>query len=216
MMLSKKKFWVAGFWILFVIIGRFLKLNLPVGEHSAMISCFSVALPLVVVLFPARVSLPLAGGLWAAISLFFPFTLTAGIPTILATLSWQLSGEREFKSWAYHMIVPVIAMALFIVSDYRASAYALYWVIPMAGLFFKPSLFVRALQSTFIAHAAGSVIWAYRMPLSTETWLSLMPVVAVERLLSALLAVTLLWSLNRLSVFCCERFALAKALERSA
>lgn len=48
------------------------------------------------------------------------------------------------------------------------------------------SLFLTALGSTFIAHAVGSVIWCYTVPMTPAMWLGLIPVVALERTLFAL------------------------------
>ncbi len=41
----------------------------------------------------------------------------------------------------------------------------------------------HALASTFIAHAVGSVIWLYTVPMVASAWLALIPIVACERLL---------------------------------
>jgi hypothetical protein len=38
------------------------------------------------------------------------------------------------------------------------------------------------LGSTFIAHAVGSTIWIYTVPMTAQMWLGLMPLVAIERL----------------------------------
>jgi hypothetical protein len=69
----------------------------------------------------------------------------------------------------------------------QAFVYSLYWLIPVA-LYFIPhrSLFLTGLGSTFIAHAVGSVIWCYTVPMTAGMWMALMPVVFCERLLFAL------------------------------
>ena len=42
-----------------------------------------------------------------------------------------------------------------------------------------------ALASTFIAHAVGSVIWLYTVPMTAAAWIALIPLVACERMLYA-------------------------------
>lgn len=67
-----------------------------------------------------------------------------------------------------------------------AWAYSLYWLIPVAlYMIRKESLFLTALGSTFTAHAVGSVIWIYANPMTPQTWLALIPVVFIERLVFA-------------------------------
>jgi hypothetical protein len=48
------------------------------------------------------------------------------------------------------------------------------------------SLFLQALGSTFIAHAVGSVIWLYTVPMTAAMWMGLMPIVLFERIAFAL------------------------------
>ncbi len=100
-----------------------------------------------------------------------------------------------------HVVFPLLAMALFVLSPNGQGAwsYSLYWLIPVGVAFMRPSLFGRALQSTFVAHAAGSVMWAYLTPLTSTMWLALIPVVAVERLLGSLLAVGVIGVLSSLA-----------------
>ena len=63
--------------------------------------------------------------------------------------------------------------------------YALFWLIPIAAYFRRDILFVRALGSTFTAHAVGGALWIWFIGLPAGVWISLIPVVAVERLLFA-------------------------------
>ena len=87
------------------------------------------------------------------------------------------------------IVVPAICMALFWVHPIGAQAwfYALYWLIPIGiALFLKKNLFFKSLGATFTAHAIGSTIWLYTIPMTTQQWMMLMPVVAYERLFFAL------------------------------
>jgi hypothetical protein len=51
-------------------------------------------------------------------------------------------------------------------------------------LYFVPqkNIFFTSLGSTFTAHAVGSVIWLYTIPMTAGMWLALIPIVALERL----------------------------------
>jgi hypothetical protein len=93
------------------------------------------------------------------------------------------------RSSAVRFFLPALCMALFIAHPVgnQAFAYSFFWFIPMA-LYFVPqrSFFWHALGSTFVAHAVGSVIWLYTVPMSASAWLGLIPVVAAERFVFAL------------------------------
>ena len=51
--------------------------------------------------------------------------------------------------------------------------------------FIQDTLYSRALTSSFVAHAVGSVIWLYCGTVPVEAWTALMPIVAIERVLIA-------------------------------
>jgi len=107
---------------------------------------------------------------------------TYGIPSFFAALYWST------PSFWTRFAVPVICMLLFYFHPVggEAFAYTLYWLIPMAFYVFRlDNLIFNALGSTFVQHAVGSVIWLYTVPMSAQAWLSLIPVVARERLLIA-------------------------------
>ena len=63
--------------------------------------------------------------------------------------------------------------------------YALFWLIPIAAYFKKDNLFIRSLGATFSAHAVGGALWVWAFGLPASVWISLIPVVAAERLLFA-------------------------------
>jgi hypothetical protein len=137
------------------------------------------------------------GGMFGAIAAFlirfFLHTLLFGtislsflalcLPGLCASLYWAT------RSRLIHVVLPVICMGLFAAHSVGSQAfvYSLYWLIPVI-IFYIPreSLFLRALGSTFIAHAVGSVIWVYAVPMIPVVWISLMPIVALERIFFAL------------------------------
>jgi len=85
-------------------------------------------------------------------------------------------------------IVPLICLFLFIAHPEGRAAwyYSLYWLIPIISVFLKKRFFFNALGSTFTAHAIGSVIFLYAFNLPATVWISLIPIVAVERFLFTL------------------------------
>jgi len=84
------------------------------------------------------------------------------------------------------LLIPVIAIIGFVIHPIGAGAwlYTSFWLIPIIAYFFKEkSLFLRSLGTTFTAHAVGSLLWLYTFGLTSEAWLSLIPIVAKERLM---------------------------------
>ena len=76
----------------------------------------------------------------------------------------------------------------------------MYWWIPVVlyGMN-KKSLWLEALGSTFVVHAVGSVIWIYTVETTATMWFSLLPIVAIERLLFTLGIVVLHKSISWIS-----------------
>ncbi len=107
------------------------------------------------------------------------------IPGLCASLYWST------QHYTIRLLLPIVCMGLFVIHPVGAQAfvYSLYWLIPVV-LFFIPqtqkSLFLQAFGSTFIAHAVGSVIWLYTVPMTAAMWMGLMPIVLFERIAFAL------------------------------
>ena len=75
-----------------------------------------------------------------------------------------------------------------------AAAYSLYWLIPIIIHVSKArGVFWQALACSFTVHAAGSIIWLYTASIPAGVWLSLIPIVALERILCASSMVLALW-----------------------
>ncbi len=100
------------------------------------------------------------------------------IPTLCAAYYWSS------KSKLISFLAPVLCIIAFLIHPIglQAAPYTLYWLIPLFLSFNKkPSYITHALISTFVAHAIGSVIWLYTKPMNASDWISLIPVVAIER-----------------------------------
>lgn len=116
----------------------------------------------------------------AGVGFFNP--LLYHIPTLIASGYW-FSSNRIIR-----LFVPILCMALFIGHPIGSQVffYSLYWLIPVAIHFLpKQIVFFEALGTTFVAHAIGSVLWLYIVPMPQEYWIGLVPIVIVERLLFA-------------------------------
>lgn len=109
---------------------------------------------------------------WVTIIRFFPMVLAA---IYFGTKSKKIT------------VVPILAMILFIAHPIGRQVwyYSLYWLIPIFASFRKDRLFLRSLGATFTAHSVGSVAFLYAFNLPAAVWLTLIPVVFLERMLFA-------------------------------
>ena len=169
-------------------LATLFKVSFIVGSSLAFFSGTSIAVPLLgsclsILGIGAAIGVPMMGT-WALGGISSLHYLAYHIPGLFAAASFRYPLHALI-----HLGIPLLCMVLFVVHPVGSYAfpYALYWLIPLA-LYLKQStsLFARALSATFIAHAVGSVIWLYTMPMTAAAWLALIPVVAVERLCFAL------------------------------
>lgn len=106
------------------------------------------------------------------------------------------------------LLAPLVAIIAFNLHPQGRAAwyFSLYWLIPFIGYFWRDRfLLARALGTTFTAHAVGSVLWLYVFNLPTAVWQSLIPVVAMERLLFAMGMVAVYLVLNNILNWLMER-----------
>jgi hypothetical protein len=162
-----------------------LKMSYMVGSKSAFFSASNIALPMTGILgggtiLTSSITLLRALAKWFVFGIN-PFSfLVFHIPGIVGVYYWR-STTQFIK-----LGLPLSAMLLFILHTPSAWLYTLYWLIPVSlNLLHRNSIFEKALATTFVAHAVGSVIWVYTIPMNTELWYLLIPVVAVERLIWA-------------------------------
>ncbi|MEK9182917.1 MAG: hypothetical protein AAB849_00195 [Patescibacteria group bacterium] len=109
-------------------------------------------------------------------------TIIRFFPTLFAALYFAKKGKLN-------LIIPILAIAAFIIHPIGRTVwyFTLYWTIPIVAYFFRDRfLLARALGSTFTAHAVGGSLWIWTFSLPAPVWISLIPVVAMERLLFAL------------------------------
>lgn len=173
---------VVGVGIMLKAISLY-KISFILGSQTAFFNGSSVAIPLVgffagpigsVLLFLVRL------GNWHLFTSGSLHLLSFVVPGFCASLYWTT------KSSLIRWWLPLICMGAFIAHPvgHDAFVYTFYWFIPLTLFFYKrDTLWTQALGSTFVAHAVGSVIWLYTVPTTAAMWITLLPIVAVERLL---------------------------------
>jgi hypothetical protein len=164
-----------------------IKMSFVVGSHMIWFSGANAIVPLSgafggvlgsAIVFLMRQLLHLL--FFKTISLSF---LAFCIPGFCASLYWAN------RHYSIRVLLPLACMVLFMMHPLGAQVfvYSLYWLIPVALYFINArSLFLQALGSTFVAHAVGSVIWLYTVPMTVNKFMVLMPLVLVERIAFAL------------------------------
>lgn len=151
---------------LFSLTGATIPLSGLLGGFSGAGSIFICGLLLRV----------LKGGFFSA------HTLAFHVPGFAASVYWTT------ESIVFRVGLPLACIVSFILhpDGIVVAPYALFWLIPI-GLFFvkQKNIFLHALSSTFIAHAVGSVIWIYTVPMPPSLWYSAMLLVPFERIVLA-------------------------------
>ena len=88
----------------------------------------------------------------------------------------------------FNLIIPALTIIAFVIHPIGKTVwyFALFWTIPIIAYFFRDRfLLARALGATFTAHAVGGALWIWFFALPAPVWISLIPVVALERALFA-------------------------------
>ncbi len=174
---------------LFTGLAKYATITFLVGSKAMLLSASSIISPMLGILGGKRFSL-----LYFISQFFLNFLkitllgykfilLGYQIPQFFASFYW-LSSSRLARS-----IVPIISIILFIAhpTGYLAWKYATLWLIPILISFFAfDKIFFKALGATFTAHSVGSVLWIYSIPMSPESFISLIPIAIIERILFAL------------------------------
>lgn len=166
--------------LLMVFIAKLIPFSSIIGSQGSFFSA-STSIALVI----AKHS-----SFWILFFFILPMKSLSGAQVLLFLLNRV---PLFFASWFYRapnlfvsIWIPFICFCLFIAHPVGIDAwpYTLYWLIPVVIYFLNyQNLFFKALGAVFVAHAVGSVIWIYTHDMTSEVWLALIPVVAIERLL---------------------------------
>lgn len=128
-------------------------------------------------------------------------------PMIAATLYFGRKG-------ALNIIIPVCAIIVFNFHPVGRTVwyFSLFWTIPIACFFLRERfLFARALGATFSAHAVGGALWIHAFGMPASVWISLIPVVIMERFVFAVGIAAAYTIVNHLMFFL-NRFAAFHAI----
>ena len=197
---SNKTLVSLALWLVALLASCYIPLASLSGSFHQLLSGINFVLPVAGGLFGLGMVCSLVSSLWLFKTVFLTKALTFGIPSACAMLSWAANTQTyhatKVLNFTVNVLLPATCMAIFMLHPASSAAwpYALYWLIPIAiwaanhtNNHAKHSLLL-ALQSTFIAHAIGSTMWIFLVPMTTSQWLALIPIVAVERFGIALLA----------------------------
>ncbi len=108
-------------------------------------------------------------------------TLLRFLPIIFGVIAFKYKGR-------FTLLIPAVSAAFFIAHPIGREVwyFALLWTVPYITYFLRDKfLFARSLGATFTQHSVGGAafIWAFAIP--AEVWISLIPIVIVERFLLA-------------------------------
>lgn len=107
------------------------------------------------------------------------------LPMLFA--AWYFGTKKDKLS----LLIPAAAIILFVTHPIGKQAwlYSMFWTIPLIIKLLPKKYggraFLKSLGSTFTAHAIGSIVWLYLIPMTPEAWIALIPVVIYERLMFA-------------------------------
>jgi len=111
------------------------------------------------------------------------------LPVLFAAYFFAKYKDSSKYSNFLQASIPLLCILLFAIHPVGSQAwlFSLYWLIPPITILLLPrNLFFRSLSATFTQHAIGGVIWIYFVnPGTPESWLLLIPLVAIERLVFA-------------------------------
>lgn len=191
-----KNFLVLATFFFVALVASFIKLSPVLGSYKLLFSGINFLMPILGA-FIKPLFLPFTFVFFLLKKMTLGGALTLGIPTFMATLVVAVANKNTFKYKIYdillRVIFPLFAIVLFVLNPVgnQAALYSFYWFVPVV-LFFaekilnKKYIFTTTLSATFIAHSVGSLIWLYTLNTTSTYWLSLIPVVAIERFVFAI------------------------------
>lgn len=178
------------FIIIFAVLG-FIALQIPITQLEGSKAKFMVYDAFAPVAGAFIGSLP---GVVAVFFMQFINFLTHGaviedVGTIVRFFPMLFAVLYFARKSKFNLIVPVIAMIAFISHPIGRTVwyFTLFWTIPIIAYFLQDRfLLARAFGATFTAHAVGGALWIWFFALPAPVWISLIPIVALERLFFAL------------------------------
>ena len=99
------------------------------------------------------------------------------------------SAQKKAGNSKLILLIPLLSIIIFNLHPIGRTVwfYSLFWFIPLLVWPLRQRfLVVRSLGSAFTAHAIGGVVWIWAFNLPAGVWISLIPVVILERSIFAL------------------------------
>lgn len=162
-------------------VSQFITCSFIIGSWHSYFSLAHISIPV----FVAHCNIVYAFFYYLAKALF----VRDGFVFVLKKISLLASGMAYKKhSTFFSFVIPAVCMALFMNHSVGSQVfwYSFFWFIPMILHFFaKENIFASALQSTFLAHAIGSVVWLYVYGLQPQDFVLAAPFVLFERVVFA-------------------------------
>lgn len=183
----KKKLLFAS---IFFVLG-FVALHLPINQlegSKVKFTFFDLVAP---------VAGSFLGITWGIVSVFSiqAFNLLAGGVTSIDKGSIIRLIPTLFGVWFFAkkegklLVIPALSIVIFNLHPIGRSVwfYSLFWLIPFLVWPFRDRfLILRSLGATFTAHSVGGAIWIWAFNLPASVWISLIPLVILERSIFAL------------------------------
>lgn len=122
---------------------------------------------------------------FAGVNTSSPLTFVATLRFIPLIVGVYFFAKKEGRL----LVLPALAIIAFNLHPVGRTVwfYSLFWVIPFLMWPLRDRfLLARSLSATFTAHAVGGAIWIYAFPTTSAFWLTLIPIVALERSIFAL------------------------------
>ncbi len=188
--LNKKTYFIALF-ALMTLVGKNINFSRIIGTKNQFFTVYQLVGPIagkflgttfgvVAVLTAELLNFLIMGKEWSVINIL---RLT---PMLFA--AYYFGSKRRFNS----ALIAAICMVLFNLHPVgrKAWLYSMYWLIPIIARVIpnnvRGRLFLQSFGATFTAHAVGSTLFLYTVPMTSAQWLALIPIVAIERLVFGL------------------------------
>jgi len=178
------------FIIIFAVLG-FIALQIPIAQLEGSKAKFMVydAFAPISGAFIGTLPGVLAVFLMQFANFLIDGAVVQDIGTMIRFLPMLFAVIYFARKSKFDLVIPVIAIVAFIAHPIGRSVwyFALFWTIPMVMHLLRDKfILARALGATFTAHSVGGALWIWAFALPAPVWISLIPVVAIERSLFAL------------------------------
>src|SRR3972149_11969076 len=110
------------------------------------------------------------------------------LPMVFGVWYFAVSKKKAGNSRLI-LLIPLFSIIIFNLHPVGRTVwfYSLFWFIPLLAWPLRQRFLVpRSLGSTFTAHAVGGAVWLWGFNLPAAVWISLIPVVILERSIFAL------------------------------